>query len=105
MKTLRILLFLTILPAAFTTLAQQGVNPAPPGFDSLRTDISHGRIDTITYYSKTVGVKRKAVIYTPPGFSKKKKLPVLYLLHGIGGDEKEWLQAKPQNIFDNLLAE
>jgi enterochelin esterase-like enzyme len=78
---------------------------APPGFDSAYTDIPHGKIDTIQYPSKTVGVKRKALIYTPPGYSKKKKYPVLYLLHGIGGDEKEWLNGgRPQVILDNLYA-
>jgi enterochelin esterase-like enzyme len=79
---------------------------APRGFDSLRTDIPHGKIDTITYASKTVGANRRAIIYTPPGFSKNQKYPVLYLLHGIGGDEKEWLNGgKPQVILDNLYAQ
>ncbi len=49
---------------------------------------------------------RKALVYTPPGFSKKNKYPVLYLLHGIGGDEKEWFKnGQPQVILDNLYAE
>jgi len=87
------------------TQAQSIEKHAPPGFDSLRADIAHGRIDTITWSSKTVGTQRRALIYTPPGFSKKKKYPVLYLLHGIGGDEKEWLNGgKPQVIMDNLYA-
>jgi enterochelin esterase-like enzyme len=44
-------------------------------------------------------------VYTPPGYSKDKKYPVLYLLHGIGGDETEWQRfAKPNVILDNLLA-
>jgi enterochelin esterase-like enzyme len=78
----------------------------PPGFDSLRADIAHGKIDTISYDSKTVGNKRRAIVYTPPGYSKSKQYPVLYLLHGIGGDEKEWLNGgKPQIILDNLYAE
>ena len=79
---------------------------APPGFDSVRDNISHGVIDTVTYRSKTVGNNRRAIIYTPPGYSKRKRYPVLYLLHGIGGDEKEWLNGgKPQVILDNLYAE
>lgn len=79
---------------------------APTGFDSLRTGISNGKLDTIIYESKTVGTNRRALIYTPPGFSRKKKYPVLYLLHGIGGDEKEWLKGgKPQVILDNLYAD
>ncbi|MEO5890604.1 MAG: alpha/beta hydrolase-fold protein, partial [Ferruginibacter sp.] len=49
---------------------------------------------------------RRALIYTPPGYSKKKKYPVLFLLHGIGGDEKEWLNGgKPQVILDDLYAD
>src|SRR5437868_3559675 len=85
--------------------AQSIEQHAPTGFDSLHTDIAHGRIDTITWSSKTVGTDRRALIYTPPGFSKKKKYPVLYLLHGIGGDEKEWLNGgHPQVILDNLYA-
>src|SRR5688572_10380450 len=85
----------------------QGIEKyAPGGFDSLQQNIPHGVIDTIAYTSKTVGANRRAIIYTPPGFSKKKKYPVLYLLHGIGGDEKEWLNGgKPQVILDNLYAE
>ena len=79
---------------------------APTGFDILRDDIAHGKIDTVFYESKTVGTERKAIIYTPPGYSIDKKYPVLYLLHGIGGDEKEWLRgAQPQVILDNLYAD
>ncbi|MDB5239420.1 MAG: esterase, partial [Spirosoma sp.] len=79
---------------------------APKGFDQVRNGIATGKIDTIAYPSKTVGTNRKALIYTPPGYSKKKKYPVLYLLHGIGGDEKEWLNGgMPQVVLDNLYAE
>jgi enterochelin esterase-like enzyme len=79
---------------------------APAGFDSLHTEIAHGKIDSISYPSKTVGVNRKALIYTPPGYSKNKKYPVLYLLHGIGGDEREWLKGgHPEIILDNLYAQ
>src|SRR5665647_2921348 len=86
--------------------AQNIIEHAPTGFDSLRVAIPHGKIDTITYHSKTVGTTRQALIYTPPGYSKKKKYPVLYLLHGIGGDEKEWLNGgHPEIILDNLYAQ
>ncbi|MEO7765971.1 MAG: alpha/beta hydrolase-fold protein, partial [Ferruginibacter sp.] len=85
--------------------AQDAIKPASPGFDTVRI-VPHGKVDTVTYESKTVGVKRKTIVYTPPGFSKSKKYPVLYLLHGIGGDEKEWLNGgKPQVILDNLYAD
>jgi enterochelin esterase-like enzyme len=86
--------------------AQSVVLQAPEKFDTARESIPHGKVDTVSYVSKTVGTTRKAIVYTPPGFSKKKKYPVLYLLHGIGGDEKEWLKnAQPQVIFDNLYAD
>ena len=97
---------LTFFALGFNANSQNEVSPAPLGFDIVREGIPHGKIDTITYNSKTVGSKRKALIYTPPGYSKDKKYPVLYLLHGIGGDEKEWFnQDQPQVILDNLYAE
>jgi enterochelin esterase-like enzyme len=100
---------LIIIIALFLHLNVQGQTmekQAPAGFDQFRTEIGHGKIDTIQYPSKTVGGVRKALVYTPPGFSKSKKYPVLYLLHGIGGDEKEWLKnGEPQVILDNLYAE
>ena len=87
-------------------VAQKIEKEGPKGFDQLKPEIAHGKIDTISYASKTVGTTRKALVYTTPGFSKDKKYPVLYLLHGIGGDEKEWLNGgTPQIILDNLFAE
>lgn len=86
--------------------AQDFVKHSPPDFNTVQTSIPHGRIDTVAYSSKTVGTSRRALIYTPPGYSKKKKYPVLYLLHGIGGDEKEWYdQGHPEVILDNLYAQ
>ena len=101
-----LLQILGLFALSYSTYSQEAILPATQGFDVLRENISHGKIDTILYNSTTVGNKRKAIIYTPPGYSKKKKYPVLYLLHGIGGDEKEWLNGgSPQNILDNLYAE
>ncbi len=79
---------------------------APAGFDIILENIPHGAIDTVSYSSVTVGTNRKALVYTPPGYKKNKKYPVLYLLHGIGGDEKEWFNnGQPQIILDNLYAQ
>ena len=79
---------------------------APAGFDVPRANIPHGKIDTITYSSKSVGNNRKMLVYTPPGYSARNTYPVLYLLHGIGGDEKEWFtHGAPNVILDNLYAE
>jgi enterochelin esterase-like enzyme len=103
----KLFLFICLLgPVGLICNGQSQVKRAPEGFDSFQATIPPGKIDTINYPSKTVGVTRKTLVYTPPGFSKKKKYPVLYLLHGIGGDEKEWLKnGSPQIILDNLYAE
>jgi len=81
--------------------------PEPP--DSIvakRPGIPHGKLEMIEYDSKSVGSRRKMQVYTPPGYSPDKKYPVLYLLHGIGGDETEWQRfASPNLLEDNLLAE
>ncbi len=112
----------TVIPAA-DGLAQPGkrefgspivLNPddvaafpdPPAGIVAKRDDIPRGRLEMIEYDSKTVGTKRKMQVYTPPGYSKEKKYPVLYLLHGIGGDETEWQRfATPNVLLDNLLAD
>lgn len=71
-----------------------------------REEIPHGKLEMIEYASKTVGTTRKMNVYTPPGYSSEKKYPVLYLLHGIGGDETEWERfATPDVLFDNLIAD
>jgi hypothetical protein len=101
-----IILFFALAALGNTALSQNALTPASAGFDIVRESIPHGKIDTLTYLSKTVGANRRALIYTPPGYSSDKKYPVLYLLHGIGGDEKEWLNGgQPQVILDNLYAE
>ncbi|MGE8511506.1 MAG: alpha/beta hydrolase [Chryseobacterium culicis] len=85
--------------------AQAFEKKVPQDFDTEKKEIPHGKIDTIQYSSATVGTIRKALIYTPPGYKKDTQYPVLYLLHGIGGDEKEWFKnGTPQIILDNLYA-
>lgn len=82
------------------------VTAPPAGFDQPRANIEHGSMETITYDSKTVGSKRQAMVYKPPGYSESKNYNVLYLLHGIGGDEMEWFNnGSPEIILDNLYAE
>lgn len=104
-KQFTFLLFI-LLVTSLLSYSQSSVKPAAPGYDIVREGIAHGKIDSITYPSKTVGTNRKALIYTPPSYIKEKKYPVLYLLHGIGGDEKEWLNGgTPQVILDNLYAD
>ncbi len=85
---------------------KQVVPDPPAGFDAQREGVPRGQLEMITYDSKSVGATRKMQVYTPPGYSQDKKYPVLYLLHGIGGDETEWQRfATPNVLLDNLLAD
>ncbi len=105
MKQFPFLIFMLLITSP-AVLSQNIAQQAPPGYDMVRAGIPQGVIDSIIYPSRTVGTDRKALVYTPPGYSKDKKYPVLYLLHGIGGDEKEWLRGgHPEVIFDNLYAD
>jgi enterochelin esterase-like enzyme len=81
--------------------------PEPPsGFNVRRDNIPHGEIKAIQYDSKSLGTRRQVRVYTPPGYSTDKKYPVLYLLHGIGSNDRQWLQScKADNVLDNLLAD
>lgn len=79
---------------------------APEGYKSLREGIPHGSVVPFEYASSVTGTTRKANVYLPPDYSPDKKYPVLYLLHGIGGDETEWLRFDvPNTILDNLIAD
>lgn len=100
-----------ILPARVpagegNTDATAGKFPTPPkGYDTRRDSIDHGKLHTVEYDSMTVGTQRKARVYTPPRYTTDSKYPVLYLLHGIGGDENEWARGgSPDVILDNLYA-
>ena len=79
---------------------------APEGYKTERPAIPHGRVEPFAYDSTVTGTRRKANVCLPPGYSPDKKYPVLYLLHGIGGDETEWLRFdSPNVVLDNLLAD
>jgi enterochelin esterase-like enzyme len=79
---------------------------APKGFDVRRDKADRGKVETVTYDSKAVGGQRKMVVYTPPGYSRDAKYPVLYLLHGAGDDETGWRKKGAADvILDNLYAD
>jgi enterochelin esterase-like enzyme len=83
---------------------KQNFADPPDGIVKRRDSIPHGKLEMVEYDSKTVGTTRKMNVYTPPGYSNDRKYPVLYLLHGIGGDETEWQRfAAPDRLFDNLI--
>ena len=70
-------------------------------------DVPHGTVQAVWYASPTLKLaSRRMMVYTPPGYeTSTAKYPVLYLLHGGGGDEDAWLAMGRANIiFDNLIA-
>jgi enterochelin esterase-like enzyme len=78
---------------------------APAGFNTPRAGGIQGRTEVFEYDSTVTGARRKAVVYLPPGYSSDRKYPVLYLLHGIGGNEWEWNgYIHADAIVDNLIA-
>jgi enterochelin esterase family protein len=69
--------------------------------------VPHGEVHLHLYDSKSLGVQRRIHVYTPPGYQKgSDRYPILYLLHGWGGDDESWTSLGKANlIFDNLIAE
>lgn len=69
-------------------------------------DVPHGMVTRAWYDSPGLGMKRRLTIYTPPGYeSSTVEYPVLYLLHGAGGDEEAWIAlGRTAQIMDNLIA-
>jgi len=80
---------------------------APQGFDKPREGIERGKLERVDYDSTTISAKRWMEVYTPPGYSTDKKYPVLFLLHGIGGNENhEWTRnGSAHVIIENLIAD
>lgn len=68
--------------------------------------VPHGTVSKVWYHSEVAGLDRRLTVYTPAGYeTSKAKYPVLYVLHGIGGDEDAWVtQGRATQILDNLIA-
>lgn len=69
-------------------------------------NVPHGTVSKTWYKSSTANMTRRLTIYTPAGYEQsKEKYPVLYLLHGMGGDENAWSElGRATQIMDNLIA-
>ena len=71
-------------------------------------EVPHGTVSKVWYPSPTLGMERRRMtVYTPAGYEdSNKQYPVLYLLHGAGGDENAWSElGRAIQIFDNLIAQ
>jgi enterochelin esterase-like enzyme len=70
--------------------------------------VPHGAVSTVHYFSTFTNTERQMQVYTPPGYDSgtRRDYPVLYLLHGVGGNDTDWFVNMRANlILDNLIAE
>ena len=75
--------------ATWTNIFTMSTEKGDKGWYYEVQDVPHGNVAKVWYDSPTLGTQRRMTVYTPAGYEKnpKKKYPVLYLLHGSGGDE------------------
>lgn len=81
-----------------------------PGKESnlfIPANVPHGTVESAWYNSDFKGKPRRLSVYLPAGYEDSdKRYPVLYLLHGMGGDETAWLElGRTAEILDNMIAQ
>ena len=94
--------------ATWTNIFTISTEKGDKGWYYQVNDTPHGNVSKVWYDSPTLGTQRRMTVYTPAGYEKntKTKYPVLYLLHGSGGDEDAWADlGRAVQILDNLIAE
>lgn len=82
--------------------------PGPASLPWEMNDVPHGVVHHHFFHSRVIGDDRDFYVYTPPGYDSrgKESYPVLYLLHGFGGDASNWISTGHANvILDNLIAQ
>lgn len=86
--------------STFETMGPEGA------FQTYRKEVPHGTVSEIEYWSASIGDKRRAHVYTPPGYMNgTAKYPVLYLVHGAGDSDDSWTSVgRAHYILDNLIA-
>lgn len=70
-------------------------------------NVPHGSLSKVWYHSEKLNADRRITVYTPAGYETNgQKYPVLYLLHGMGGDEDSWSTlGRAAQILDNLIVQ
>ena len=81
--------------------------PGPASDYIADASVPHGAVGTVHYYSSVTDSEREMQVYTPPGYNRNdRRYPVLYLLHGVGGNDTDWFVNMRANfILDNLIAQ
>lgn len=95
---------LVALPTVAQATDPAGLPVPPNEFDDESASIPHGKVDLSLSYATTSYGMQKVTVYTPPGYSSAQKYPVLYLHHGIGGNEVSWVgQGSNEGNADNVM--
>lgn len=70
-------------------------------------NVPHGSLSKVWYHSEKLNADRRITVYTPAGYETNgQRYPVLYLLHGMGGDEDSWSTlGRAAQILDNLIVQ
>lgn len=93
--------------ATWTNTFTLSTEDGDDGHYYMTNDVPHGTLTKVWYQSPQAGMDRRLTVYLPAGYEQSKaKYPVLYLLHGSGGDENAWSElGRAAQILDNLIAE
>ncbi len=78
---------------------------APSGFDQKKGGVDYGTMEKVSYYSKAASGNKQMNVILPPGYNKNEKYPVLYVLHGIGGNEDSMPGMGIQAMLGNAIAD
>ena len=105
MKKAFILLALATALAFSSSLSAVEEDVAPRGFDQKREGVRYFDLQPFSYFSKTAEQDRPVNVFVPSNYNSSKRYPVLYLLHGIGGNEFEWFGGAPNETISNLIAD
>lgn len=102
-------IMLTVTPTAIPTVNtkpnQEDANyDVPNDFWNKKADVKYGEVKNIEYYSEATKSTRKAKVILPEGYTPDKKYPVLYFLHGIGGDETSLINDHVDYVIGNAIA-
>lgn len=86
-------------------IVEKDYNP-PEDYKAKKDNVIYGTYETVQYDSATVGKKRNVTVVIPPNYTTDKKYPVVYLLHGLGQDNTQWIvEGKVQIVLGNMIAE
>lgn len=102
-KMVCVLLAAILCLTAAGALAQDDFQ-TPVGYDQKQEGVAYGKLESKAYFSQTCGKERKCFVYLPANYDAEKEYPLLFLLHGIGGNESEWTGGRPEVILGNMVS-